>query len=362
MTRMYNTRLVGILAAIASIGMMFLPAWSSAGPLRATVPLSAVGPISTFGLTDGYAPIYVETPAGLFRSMIAPYSRWTRVSGRRDITLLSPRPNNADDLLFATKHGVYRSVDGGRTATLVIPGEHDIMRAPNSPSVVYVGLDGGLARSEDDGRHWTVFKQPADPGTPPIAVGPIDPGNPHHLLGPGTVYTAPNNNWIYGQIYQSFNGGKTWVLAYQEGSSDPLGGVLGFSPVAPYTIYASWDGPTFWPTATENGLDWAPADITHLPKGSPPTGLLFNPRTGEMYGAYRILRYPKNCGTELYALSTHAKSRRIFKRILGAHSCDDLKELDITRDGQLIVAAYHLAHQQFVGKPLAIYQLPSGLD
>src|SRR5205085_11858026 len=85
------------------------------------------------------------------------------------IVSLAPDPHDPDDLLYVTAAGaVYRSTDGGRTATVTTIGPLTntvsaalVVRAPSTPTTIYVGgsMDNGAVaavyRSTDDGRAWT---------------------------------------------------------------------------------------------------------------------------------------------------------------------------------------------------------------
>ena len=80
--------------------------------------------------------------------------------------------NGANDILYWGGTGLYRSADSGNNFANVSNGQHVdahatpvFFRRPGLPSLVYVGNDGGIYRSEDDGAHWTGTGAPGAPPT-----------------------------------------------------------------------------------------------------------------------------------------------------------------------------------------------------
>ena len=128
------------------------------------VPAATITTVLGFGLVGSV--VYVSSSSGLYRSASADYSRWTRQNTWPDIKLISPDPQRPDTLVFATGGDLYRSTDGGVTATKVKAcAPDDIARSTNSPSVMYASAYPSTAayrcglpsilKSTDDGLTWT---------------------------------------------------------------------------------------------------------------------------------------------------------------------------------------------------------------
>src|SRR6185312_5786951 len=80
----------------------------------------------------------VATPRGLYRSANSTFSRWEQMNEVTGITTLSPNSRVPNDLLYSTDNGIFRSIDGGRTATQTSGCKlNDLARAPAAPTVLY---------------------------------------------------------------------------------------------------------------------------------------------------------------------------------------------------------------------------------
>jgi hypothetical protein len=97
-----------------------------------------------------------------------------------------------------SRNGVYRSVDGGSSWTLVQPGNvGQIAFASDDPSLAIAALGDGIAVSHDAGVTWT-FK-PLDPAWH-LAIGPLE------ASGVRRVYAAGADT-----IWRSIDGGDSWM-------------------------------------------------------------------------------------------------------------------------------------------------------
>lgn len=108
------------------------------------IPTAALTNISALGVTTGETPAYVVTPSGLFRSADPTYGRWEQMNQVTGSTVISPNPQVSNDLVYSTANGIFRGLDGGRTArrvsSCVLTG---LARARSAPEVLYGITIGG---------------------------------------------------------------------------------------------------------------------------------------------------------------------------------------------------------------------------
>jgi photosystem II stability/assembly factor-like uncharacterized protein len=132
------------------------------------------GTIGNIGVTvspaspDRVWAIIEAEDGGVFRSDNAGKT-WTKVNEQRNLrqrawyyTRIYADPQNADSV-YALNTGTYRSNDGGKTYnSLSVPhGDcHDLWIAPNDPSRMILGDDGGASVSFNSGKTWTEQDQP----------------------------------------------------------------------------------------------------------------------------------------------------------------------------------------------------------
>lgn len=115
------------------------------------------------------------------------------------------------------RNDVYRSVDGGRTWTLIaagLPSRITSLAAPGSEGPMYVGTESmGVLKSVDDGEAWV----PVNTGlgsmpNPTVTALTVDPSVPHRLyasigywLGTSQARFAPMGTYV------SSDGGASWT-------------------------------------------------------------------------------------------------------------------------------------------------------
>jgi photosystem II stability/assembly factor-like uncharacterized protein len=150
-------------------------------------------------------------------------SKWMSV---RDIVI---NPVNPNDILVALYSGMYRSLDGGSTWTLVnLPpgtgGSAVDIDWSNNGLVIFAAVGGNnkLVKSVDGGQTWSRISNINNPGFPPtvgrIAVA-ISPSNPAFVF----ASMATSSGGSYG-LYKSADTGTTWnIIAVKDSFFDPAG-------------------------------------------------------------------------------------------------------------------------------------------
>ena len=127
---------------------------------------------------------------------------------------LAISPADADEVYFMA-HGVWQSIDGGKTATR-LPGvggdDHDMWIDPLNPNRLLVGNDGGIAISTNHGKSW----HRPDLPTGQIYHVAVDNQVPYNVYGnrqDGPSRKGPSNSRMRGGIstamWQSVGGGES---------------------------------------------------------------------------------------------------------------------------------------------------------
>jgi photosystem II stability/assembly factor-like uncharacterized protein len=241
--------------------------WRSIGPFRGGRVLTVAGVPGEpdhfyFGAVNGgvwethdagrtWAPIFDSAPVGSIGALaLAP-------SDRRVIYVGTGEADMRSDI--AQGAGLYRSRDAGRTWQAI--GLEDsqqigrILVDPANPDVVLVAALGhpyganetrGVFRSSDGGASWqrTLYKD-ADTGAIDLA---FQPGNARVVYAalwqtrrpPWNVY--PPSSGPGGGLYQSHDGGETWVELAGHGLPPQPGRIgIGVAPSKPQRVYALID-------------------------------------------------------------------------------------------------------------------------
>lgn len=193
-------------------------AWTTNGPYGGIVDVIAVDPSNPDRIYEASAA------GGVFRSADRG-AHWTRASnGLTDpiCFALAIDPKTSDTLYAGCSLGVFRSVDRGahwtKTASLV--NVRKLVIDSKTPSRLYaVVSQGPLYKSEDSGATWvSQFTQLQSQNLYSLAIDPADPKK---------IYVGAQ-----GGVYRTGNGGKTWSL-----SAEGLG--TGFIAVQYLTISPS---------------------------------------------------------------------------------------------------------------------------
>jgi photosystem II stability/assembly factor-like uncharacterized protein len=235
---------------------------------------------------------------------------------------------------------VSRTADGGASwtnpANVGLPSNAEQINAiavdPSAPGTAYAGFFpfGGVAKTVDDGDHWTVFDaaQPNSSLTLALAVDPSDPATIYsgsfgggvfkstdHGVdwtamnvglqqvvvslaidpsAPDTVYAGSLLGGGFAGVYKTSNGGGQWT-PMDDGLPAINGGdvpAIAIDPSAPSTVYAatsgdgvfkSIDGGTTWVAANE-GLE--ALDITALVADAAVPGTVY---AGTHFGVYTTI-------------------------------------------------------------------------
>jgi photosystem II stability/assembly factor-like uncharacterized protein len=172
-----------------------------------------------------------------------------------NVRALASDPRDADRIYLGTADGIlYRSDDGGAVWQPLHPGFplrgcslDEIVVDPRGTVLVGYwevhGKGGGVARSADMGRTFTVLKGIQGESVRALALAPSDPAT----LAAGTLTG----------VFLSRDRGQTWTRITPEGHPD-LRNVesLAFDPVDPGILYAgTWH--LAWKTS-DGGANWAP--------------------------------------------------------------------------------------------------------
>src|SRR5687768_10743607 len=174
-----------------------------------------------------------------------------------DVRSLAADPRDPRRVYLGTSDGMlYRSDDGGRRWQRLTPGFplrgvslDDIVVTPSG--VVLVGYwevhesGGGVARSVDGGRTFTVLEGIRGQAVRALAVAPSNPD----MIAAGAL----------SGVFRSPDGGRSWRRITPEGHPDLRNvGSIAFDPVDPRIIYAgTWHLP--WKT-TDGGRMWQPVN------------------------------------------------------------------------------------------------------
>jgi hypothetical protein len=201
---------------------------------------------------------------------------------------------------------------------------------------VYTQINAHIARSLDDGKHWSQASLP-----PTLTVAAIDPRDPSHLLAVEHVLTGSNNNRPQDLIFQSRDGGLSWKFAFARAFGDTISW-LAFQRVPPYTIYSSWftDG-WFWTVADEYGSRWSRSSVPVFPHSLRPSQIFADSRTGDLYGLYDTRQPSGMCSTTAYALYHAAQPRQILRNDLGVHSCETIQSVFILNSGAYVITSWN---------------------
>ncbi len=134
---------------------------------------------------------------------------------------LAVSPRDGRILLAAVPlAGVYRSADGGATWQNVLPGEGDnVFFDPSNSNVAYAAMGGifgtgtGIFKSIDAGVTWkasngtgTTVLPPANAGRANLAIAPSSPKTLY-----ASFENTSNGNSTLTALYTSANGGQTWT-------------------------------------------------------------------------------------------------------------------------------------------------------
>lgn len=207
---------------------------------------------------DPLAParLFIGTSQGVFARESDEESWQPRMVGMESgvgVTGICLDPVYSRKLCIATYAGIYRSDDRGRTwrpsnrGFAVEDSVVSLFQNPSVPETLLAGTDDdGLYISTNYGKDWTKTSLPSGN----LQVGPvaIDPRRPETILASITY------DGIYGMLYRSTDGGKSWTIS-DPNRYWPYAQALAFHPVRDGVVYAG-TYPHGLFRSTDSGATW----------------------------------------------------------------------------------------------------------
>jgi photosystem II stability/assembly factor-like uncharacterized protein len=253
---------------------------------------AAGGRVARVSGVPGHPGTYYAATAsgGVWKSIDAGYT-WAAVSDDQPISstgAIAVAPSDPNVVYVGTGeanirgnvaagHGIYKSVDAGKTWTLVWAQEGQIgtiVAHPTNPDVAYAAVLGpafgpnperGVYRTRDGGRTWQqVLKKDADTGASAVA---LDPTNPNIVFA--GLWQARRQPWALTSggpgsgLHVSRDGGDTWSALTGGGLPAPPWGKVGVA-IAPsdgrrvYALIEATDGGLF--RSDDGGTTWTRAN------------------------------------------------------------------------------------------------------
>ncbi|MDX2033263.1 MAG: SBBP repeat-containing protein [Blastocatellia bacterium] len=221
----------------------------------------AVGPPNGAG---NESVMYAATRHGLFRSLDGG-GGWAATGNlSAPILSLAIDPVTPATIYAGTLGGIYKSVNGGGSFTLKpsmganFTAVYSVLIDPASSNTIYVGTDRGFAKSADGGDTWSTINNGFSSGGFAARVNRLA------AAGPSTIYGATEIG-----VFRTSNGGAAWAPA--NGGLPPNANgnpgwarevaSLAVDPVSPNILYAATvglQGRLY--KSTDGGANWAASD------------------------------------------------------------------------------------------------------
>jgi len=285
-----------------AVGPWVFPARMYAAPPRAPLALTVNVPgVYGCGWTGGRGALYCVSSSGLYRTLGAPYTVWTRQNVSRTISAVAPHPLQPNDVVYVSDVTLYRSQDGGRTARAVYTttGEaiSTVVRAPGQPATLYASTrdaayDALILRSSDDGLSWRVVYSVPATGTEPPLINAItmDPTVPTHVV-------AAVADYHHGYLVESRDGETTrhnladaWKLVEGETAAWVAPTVVTINPRHGTDIWTGWVGPaSILAHSTDGGRRWR--IVAGLPQSRDVMAIAIQPDTEFVYVTMATWQY-----------------------------------------------------------------------
>ena len=234
-----------------------------------------------------------QRPGGLYVSRDGG-EHWNGVEALRgqSIFSLAQSPSEANTIFAGTLDGVYRSVDGGVSWTLISPpGSHEIHEVeslavdPTDPDIVYAGTWHLPWKTSDGGKHWHNIKNGVIEDSDVFSMI-IDPDKPHivYLSACSGIYKSENAGELFHKIQGIPSSARRTRVLVQDPSSHEVvyaGTTEG--------LYKTVDaGKTFQrmtgPDVVVNDVYVDPADSNHVLLAIDRGGVLASKDAGVTFG------------------------------------------------------------------------------
>lgn len=185
---------------------------------------------------------------------------WKRIGpGGRNVKVSASNPQ----VVYANdRYGLYKTTDGGKNWTTILPpefaiGYHGLDISPMDDNVVYAGGSRGLHVSRDGGKTWQHYDLPKNEAGPAADIVALQV----HPKDPYTVFAALSgkSNGPHG-LWKSTDGGKTFAMLYSGSIGQGYRGGIGICASDPDTIYCAGgythDGGKTWKDVEGVGGGW----------------------------------------------------------------------------------------------------------
>ncbi len=174
-------------------------------------------------------------------------ANWTESLTSGSVFALVIDPSTPLTVFAATRGGVFKSANGGRSWAASSAGQTTsevfaLAIDSSAPTTLYAGGDGGIFKSTDSGGTWIAVNTGLT-NTNVYALA-IDPS------APATLYAGT----FGGGVFKSSNGGKGWA-AVNTGMTNPGVLVLAIDPADPAKLYAGTGGGGVF-KSTNGGGNW----------------------------------------------------------------------------------------------------------
>src|SRR6185312_8854695 len=222
-------------------------------------------------------PIHAGATRGPFKS-INGGTNWSSSRSGLPATFVYTsviNPTTPSIIYLGTDGGVFKTTDSGATwnptGQLPVPRVHQLTLVPGAPNIIYAGTEAGVFRSIDSGATWVSRNNGLETSGPVSDVR----GIAIHQSAPNTIYAAALNG-----IFKSTDGGGNWALIINGltvGATNSLTNAIVVDPTSANTLYIGNGSTTrVWET-TNGGANWTAASTGLI--NSQVRALAINPTT-----------------------------------------------------------------------------------
>lgn len=251
------------------------------------------------GLLIGIAPISVN-------AALLEYDKWYKVSDVmfNDIVF---DPQDPQLVYAGGKGGIYVSTDGGDNWTSLGLRDKtvtDIVVVPQNPQVIYA-VGGGIYKSVDKGKTWTLILNVNS------SCVDVNRSNPNVIYASGEKYSD--------YIYKSTDGGQTWEKKYV--TSFVRSCPIASDPANPDIVYAG-GGQLY--RSTNGGEKWEKVDAGFNNYSAHVSSIVFNPENSQI-----IYCTKSELGTGNDGVYKSADGGENWVRVMFDEQVDEINDLAI---------------------------------